>query len=571
MVNRTFFDTVSIQVDNSDETLAAALASGFNIFKADETTVSVSFDEASTETELEKLAHIFGVSLGAPKSDIPAYALRHTEFMSQEAFNAYHSETEMMRYLRKLADRDLALDRAMIPLGSCTMKLNAASEMTPISWPEFANIHPFAPASQRLGYQEMIENLNDWLSEITDYASISLQPNSGAQGEYAGLLAIQGYHQSRGEGHRKICLVPSSAHGTNPASAQMVGLDVVVVGCDQDGNIDLNDLKTKVKTHGTNVSCLMITYPSTHGVFETEVQEVCSVVHAVGGQIYLDGANLNAQVGLTSPGIVGSDVSHLNLHKTFCIPHGGGGPGVGPIGVAEHLRPFMPGHPEFEGDHPVGPVSAAPYGSALILPISWMYIRMMGPDGLTAATENAILSANYMARRLAPHYPILYTDPNGFVAHECIVDTRAVKESAGVTVDDIAKRLIDYGFHAPTMSWPVSGTLMIEPTESESLRELDRFCDAMISIRKEITLIENGNESAENSILRHAPYTVEAVTADHWNHRFSRQEAAFPVVSLKKDRYWPPVGRIDNVYGDRNLICSCLPLSGYADTPTEAA
>jgi glycine dehydrogenase len=451
------------------------------------------------------------------------------------------------------------------------MKLNAASEMTPISWPEFANIHPFAPASQRLGYKEMIENLNDWLSEITDYASISLQPNSGAQGEYAGLLAIQGYHQSRGEGHRKICLVPSSAHGTNPASAQMVGLDVVVVGCDQDGNIDLNDLKTKVKTHGTNVSCLMITYPSTHGVFETEVQEVCSIIHGVGGQIYLDGANLNAQVGLTSPGIVGSDVSHLNLHKTFCIPHGGGGPGVGPIGVAEHLRPFMPGHPEFEGDHPVGPVSAAPYGSALILPISWMYIRMMGPDGLTAATENAILSANYMARRLAPHYPILYTDPNGFVAHECIVDTRAAKESAGVTVDDIAKRLIDYGFHAPTMSWPVSGTLMIEPTESESLSELDRFCDAMISIRKEINLIENGDESAENSILRHAPYTVEAVTTDHWNHRFSRQEAAFPLVSLKKDRYWPPVGRIDNVYGDRNLICSCLPLSGYAATPTEAA
>ena len=571
MVNQTFFDTVSIRVDNAADTLAVALASGFNIYKVDETTVSVSFDEASTETELEKLAEIFGISPGAPNSDIPAYAVRHTGFMSQEAFNRYHSETEMMRYLRRLADRDLALDRAMIPLGSCTMKLNAASEMAPVTWPEFANIHPFAPASQRLGYREMIENLNDWLSEITDYAGISLQPNSGAQGEYAGLLAIQGYHESRGEGHRKICLVPSSAHGTNPASAQMVGLDVVVVGCDQDGNIDLNDLKTKVETHGTNVSCLMITYPSTHGVFETEVQEVCSVIHAVGGQIYLDGANLNAQVGLTSPGIIGSDVSHLNLHKTFCIPHGGGGPGVGPIGVAEHLRPFIPGHPEFGGDHPVGPVSAAPYGSALILPISWMYIRMMGPDGLTAATENAILSANYMAKRLSPHYPILYTDPKGFVAHECIVDTRVVKENAGVTVDDIAKRLIDYGFHAPTMSWPVSGTLMIEPTESESLSELDRFCDAMISIRNEITLIEDGDGSAEDSILRHAPYTVEAVTVDHWNHRFSRQEAAFPLISLKKDRYWPPVGRIDNVYGDRNLICSCPPISRYSDTPTEAA
>jgi glycine dehydrogenase len=571
MVNQTFFDTVSIRVDNADDTLAAALTSGFNIHKVDDTTVSVSFDEASTEKELEELAEVFGISPGAPKSDIPAYAVRHTGFMSQEAFNTYHSETEMMRYLRRLADRDLALDRAMIPLGSCTMKLNAASEMTPVTWPEFADIHPFAPASQRIGYREIIENLSDWLSEITDYAGISLQPNSGAQGEYAGLLAIQGYHQSRGESHRKICLVPSSAHGTNPASAQMVGLDVVVVGCDQDGNIDLNDLKTKVETHGTNVSCLMITYPSTHGVFETEVQEVCSVIHAVGGQIYLDGANLNAQVGLTSPGIVGSDVSHLNLHKTFCIPHGGGGPGVGPIGVAEHLQPFMPGHPEFEGDYPVGPVSAAPYGSALILPISWMYIRMMGPDGLTAATENAILSANYMAKRLSPHYPILYTDPKGFVAHECIVDTRIVRESVGVTVDDIAKRLIDYGFHAPTMSWPVSGTLMIEPTESESLSELDRFCDAMISIRNEISLIENGDGSPEDSILRHAPYTVEAVAADHWNHRFSRQEAAFPLASLKTDRYWPPVGRIDNVYGDRNLICSCPPLSRYADTPTEAA
>jgi len=571
LVNDTFFDTVSVRVSDADAMLAKALEAGFNIHKADATTVSVSFDEASNEAELESLAKIFDITLGQGAVALPNQLLRTTEFMTQEAFNTHHSETEMMRYLRKLSDRDLALDRAMIPLGSCTMKLNAASEMAPITWPEFANIHPFAPENQRLGYAEMIHNLNEWLAEITDYSGISLQPNSGAQGEYAGLLAIQGYHESRGEADRTICLVPSSAHGTNPASAQMVGLDVVVIGCDQDGNIDLDDLKTKVEQYGTNVSCLMITYPSTHGVFETHVQEVCEIVHSVGGQIYLDGANLNAQVGLTSPGIIGSDVSHLNLHKTFCIPHGGGGPGVGPIGVAEHLKPFMPGHPEFTTQSPVGPVSAAPFGSAMILPISWMYIRMMGPDGLKDATENAILSANYIAKRLASHYPILYTDAKGFVAHECILDTRVVKDSAGVTVDDIAKRLIDYGFHAPTMSWPVAGTLMIEPTESEPLCELDRFCDAMIAIREEITEIESGKGSADDSILRHAPYTVESVTTDDWPHMFSRQQAAFPVDSLKKDRYWPPVGRIDNVYGDRNLVCSCPPLSEYTDTPTEAA
>ena len=571
MVNDTFFDTVSVSVSDADAMVAKALEGGFNIHKANATTVSVSFDEASNEAELEALANIFDITQGQAAVALPNQLLRQTEFMTQEAFNTHHSETEMMRYLRKLSDRDLALDRAMIPLGSCTMKLNAASEMAPITWPEFANIHPFAPENQRLGYAEMIDNLNDWLAEITDYAGISLQPNSGAQGEYAGLLAIQGYHESRGEAHRTICLVPSSAHGTNPASAQMVGLDVVVIGCDQDGNIDLDDLKAKVEQHDTNISCLMITYPSTHGVFETEVQAVCDIVHSVGGQIYLDGANLNAQVGLTSPGIIGSDVSHLNLHKTFCIPHGGGGPGVGPIGVAEHLKPFMPGHPEFSMQSPVGPVSAAPFGSAMILPISWMYIRMMGPDGLKDATENAILSANYIAKRLASHYPILYTDAKGFVAHECILDTRVVKDSAGVTVDDIAKRLIDYGFHAPTMSWPVAGTLMIEPTESEPLCELDRFCDAMISIRQEISVIESGIGSADDSVLRHAPYTVEAVTTDEWPHAFSRQQAAFPVDSLKKDRYWPPVGRIDNVYGDRNLVCSCPPLSEYTDTPTEAA
>ena len=571
MVNQTFFDTVSVRVSDADAVVSQALNSGFNIHKANETTVSVSFDEASNDAELETLASVFGIELGEGGVTLPKQLQRQTDFMTQEAFNTHHSETEMMRYLRKLSDRDLALDRAMIPLGSCTMKLNAASEMAPITWPEFANIHPFAPANQRLGYQEIIQNLNDWLAEITDYAGISLQPNSGAQGEYAGLLAIQGYHHSRGDTDRTICLVPSSAHGTNPASAQMVGLDVVVIGCDRDGNIDLDDLNGKLEQYGTKVSCLMITYPSTHGVFETHVQEVCRRVHSVGGQIYLDGANLNAQVGLTSPSLVGSDVSHLNLHKTFCIPHGGGGPGVGPIGVAEHLVPFMPGHPELPSESPVGPVSAAPFGSAMILPISWMYIRMMGPDGLTDATENAILSANYIAKRLAPHYPILYTDAQGLIAHECILDTRVVKESAGVTVDDIAKRLIDYGFHAPTMSWPVAGTLMIEPTESEPLCELDRFCEAMIAIRHEITAIESDNVSADNSILRHAPYTVEAVTADQWPHAFSRQQAAFPLSSLKTDRYWPPVARIDNVYGDRNLVCSCPPLSDYTDKPTEAA
>ncbi len=442
--------------------------------------------------------------------------------------------------------------------------------MTPVTWPEFANIHPFSPADQRAGYTEMMAQLSEWLSEITDYAGISLQPNSGAQGEYAGLLAIQGYHIARGDTHRTICLVPSSAHGTNPASAQMVGLDVVVIQCDSQGNIDMADLAAKVEQYSDRLSCLMITYPSTHGVFETEVQAACDLVHQHGGQIYLDGANLNAQVGLTSPGIIGSDVSHLNLHKTFCIPHGGGGPGVGPIGVAEHLLPYMPSHPLLDPDAPVGPVSAAPFGSAMILPISWMYIRMMGPDGLTQATENAILAANYIAKRVKDAFPVLYTDARGFVAHECILDTRVVKDAVGVTVDDIAKRLIDYGFHAPTMSWPVAGTMMIEPTESESLAELDRFCDAMIAIRAEIAEIEAGRVSADDSVLRHAPYTVEAVTQEVWERPFSRTQAAFPVAALKTDRYWPPVGRIDNVFGDRNLVCSCPPVSEYAET-TEVA
>ena len=573
VTNTDYFDTLSVEVDDAQTMQAALLEAGFNVFKASDRVIRISLDEASTASEIEAILAALGLKMPplASGTAIPDSVTRQTDFMTQAVFQQYRSETEMMRYLRKLADRDLALDRAMIPLGSCTMKLNAASEMAPITWPEFAHIHPFAPDSQKKGYQRMIDELCEWLADITDYAGISLQPNSGAQGEYAGLLAIQGYHAARGDSHRNICLVPSSAHGTNPASAQMVGLDVVVVGCDADGNIDLDDLKEKLATYGDRLSCLMITYPSTHGVFETEVKTACDLVHASGGQIYLDGANLNAQVGVTSPGLIGSDVSHLNLHKTFCIPHGGGGPGVGPIGVAEHLLPFMPGHPLTDAKAPVGPVSAAPFGSAMILPISWMYIRMMGPQGLTEATENAILSANYLAKRLAPHFPVLYTDAEGLVAHECILDTRVVKDAAGVTVDDVAKRLIDYGFHAPTMSWPVAGTLMIEPTESESLAELDRFCDAMIGIREEIRLIESGQVTVEQSVLRHAPYTVEALATEHWAHAFSRTEAAFPLESLKQDRYWPPVARIDNVYGDRNLVCSCPPVASYAEKPTEAA
>ena len=570
-VNSTFFDTLCIVVANADMTLKTALDYGINLFKASDTEVNISFDEASTDHELEILCKIFGVTDVSTATDgITFPYARKSDFMTQLAFNTYHSETEMMRFLRKLADRDLALDRAMIPLGSCTMKLNAASEMTPISWPEFAHIHPFAPVQQREGYDCLIKDLNAWLTEITDYAAISCQPNSGAQGEYAGLLAIQGFHHSNGDYDRTVCLVPSSAHGTNPASAQMAGLDIIVIACDENGNIDHADLDSKITQFGQSISCLMITYPSTHGVFETAIKEVCEKIHAVGGQIFLDGANLNAQLGLTSPGVIGSDVSHLNLHKTFCIPHGGGGPGVGPIGVAEHLVPYMPGHPALPNTTN-GPVSAAPFGSAMILPISWMYIRMMGPDGLVAATVNAILSANYIAHRLQDHFPVLYKGVSGFVAHECILDTRPAKDAAGVTVDDIAKRLIDYGFHAPTMSWPVAGTLMIEPTESESLRELDRFCEAMIEISREIKCIESGAVAVENSVLRHSPYTVEMLTQDNWTHSFSRSDAAFPIKSLKTDRYWPPVGRVDNVYGDRHLVCSCAPLDAYTDKSLEVA
>jgi glycine dehydrogenase len=472
----------------------------------------------------------------------------------------------MLRYLRRLSDKDIALDRAMIPLGSCTMKLNATAEMIPITWPEFANIHPFAPADQTIGYHRLITELERMLAAATGYAAVSVQPNAGSQGEYAGLLVIRAYHRARGEGHRDVCLIPSSAHGTNPASAAMAGMRVVVVACDSHGNVDVDDLRAKAAQHADSLAALMITYPSTHGVFEERVKEICSIVHEHGGQVYTDGANLNALVGLVSLQQLGSDVSHMNLHKTFCIPHGGGGPGVGPIGVAEHLVPYLPGHSELDNlETAIGAVSAAPYGSAGILPISWTYIRMMGAEGLTRATRMAILNANYVAKRLEDHYPVLYTGPNGLVAHECIIDLRPIKDSSGVTVDDVAKRLIDFGFHAPTMSFPVAGTLMIEPTESESKVELDRFCDAMIAIREEIRAIENGDVPVEHSALRNAPHTADDLLGSAWDRPYPRRAGACPAPGMEASKYWPPVSRIDNVYGDRNLVCTCPPIEAYQD------
>ena len=570
--SQNFFDTITVDAGTTrDEIVARALTERINL-RIGENTLGIAVDETTTPEVIEAVWRAFGGKLTyadvevAVREALPGELKRTSAFLTHPVFHAHRSETELLRYMRKLSDRDLALDRAMIPLGSCTMKLNATSEMIPLTWPEFGNLHPFAPSEQAKGYHALFAKLEQWLCDITGYDAISLQPNSGAQGEYAGLLAIRGYHAARGEPHRKVCLIPSSAHGTNPASASMVGMDVVVVACDVRGDVDVEDLRAKAAQHANNLATIMITYPSTHGVFEEHISEICNIVHGHGGQVYLDGANMNAQVGLSRPGDYGADVSHLNLHKTFCIPHGGGGPGMGPIGVKAHLAPYLPGHPTTDGavPHPVGPVSASPFGSASILTISYIYILMMGGEGLTRATELAILNANYIATRLDPHFPVLYKNAKGRVAHECIVDPRPLKTSSGVTVDDIAKRLIDYGFHAPTMSFPVPGTLMIEPTESESKAELDRFCDAMIAIRNEIAEIEKGRWKVEASPLRHAPHTVHDIADDGWQRAYSRVEGCFPAGSARTDKYWCPVGRVDNVYGDRNLVCSCPPIEDYA-------
>ncbi len=567
-----FFDTVTVDARGRlNEITVRARGENINL-RIGDGTLGIALDETTTPDIVEAVWRAFGGKLAygevetAARDTLPTELTRSSGFLAHPVFHAYRSETELLRYMRKLADRDLALDRAMIPLGSCTMKLNATTEMIPLTWPEFGALHPFAPADQAKGYQALFARLEQWLIDITGYDAISLQPNSGAQGEYAGLLAIRGYHMSRGEAHRKVCLIPSSAHGTNPASASMVGMDVVVVACDARGDVDVEDLRAKAAQHGKNLAAVMITYPSTHGVFEEHIREICDIVHGHGGQVYLDGANLNAQVGLARPGDYGADVSHLNLHKTFCIPHGGGGPGMGPIGVKAHLKPFLPGHCATDGavPSPIGPVSAAPYGSASILTISYIYILMMGGSGLTRATEIAVLNANYIATRLDAHFPVLYRNAKGRVAHECIVDPRPLKTSSGVTVDDIAKRLIDYGFHAPTMSFPVPGTLMIEPTESESKAEIDRFCAAMIAIRREIAEIESGRWKVEASPLRHAPHTVHDIADDEWKRAYSRSEGCFPAGSSRTDKYWCPVGRVDNVYGDRNLVCSCPPVADYA-------
>ena len=567
------FDTITVRVgERHKQILDAALALEINLRDfAGQPVLGVSFDETHGAGDVEQLLSIFASVAGkpAPKfadikatSMIPETLQRTSAFLTHPVFNMHHSETEMLRYIRSLSDKDLALDRTMIPLGSCTMKLNATTEMIPVTWPGFNSVHPFAPLDQTLGYQELTSTLEAQLCEITGYDAVSLQPNSGAQGEYAGLLAIRAYHRSRGEAHRDVCLIPSSAHGTNPASAQMVGMEVVVTACDEHGNVDVADLTAKADQYKDRLAALMVTYPSTHGVFEDAIKEICAIIHDRGGQVYMDGANLNALVGVAQPGKFGSDVSHLNLHKTFCIPHGGGGPGVGPIGVGKHLAPFLPGHP-MATDNTVGPVSAAPFGSASILPISWAYIAMMGASGLRRATEVAILNANYVAKRLAPHYPVLYSGNEGLVAHECILDIRPLKEITGISNEDIAKRLIDFGFHAPTMSFPVAGTLMIEPTESESKQELDRFCDAMIQIRHEIRAVEEGRIDREDNPLRNAPHTAQMLMAENWVHDYTREAAAYPVPRLKANKYWVPVARVDNVYGDRNLVCSCPPLEDY--------
>ncbi|UFS77000.1 aminomethyl-transferring glycine dehydrogenase [Tardiphaga sp. 37S4] len=568
--SEAFFDTLTVTVGDKREGIIAAAQDEKINLRIGDGTIGIALDETTTPETVEAIWRAFGGKLGYSDVEhgvsdaLPASLKRSSAFLTHPVFHSHRSETELLRYMRKLSDRDLALDRAMIPLGSCTMKLNATTEMMPLTWPAWGSLHPFVPREQAAGYHQLFATLEKWLCDITGYDAVSLQPNSGAQGEYAGLLAIRAYHAARGDSHRNICLIPSSAHGTNPASASMVNMDVVVVACDKRGDVDVNDLRVKAEKHAANLAAIMITYPSTHGVFEEHIREICEIVHANGGQVYLDGANMNAQVGLSRPGDYGADVSHLNLHKTFCIPHGGGGPGMGPIGVKAHLAPYLPGHPSANGDVPVGPVSAAPYGSASILTISYIYILMMGGAGLTSATELAILNANYIATRLHPHFPVLYRNEKGRVAHECIIDPRAFKTSAGVTVDDIAKRLIDYGFHAPTMSFPVVGTLMIEPTESESKLELDRFCEAMIAIRKEITDIESGRWNVEASPLRHAPHTVHDIAEDDWKRAYTRAEGCFPAGTSRTDKYWCPVGRVDNVYGDRNLVCSCPPMEDYA-------
>jgi glycine dehydrogenase len=569
-----YFDTLTVTTGaRTRGILDHGIAFGVNFRRIDDATLGISLDETTDRADVERIWQIFAgddppfavahLDAAAP-SALPRELLRTSAFLRHPVFNRCHSETEMLRYLRRLADRDIALDRAMIPLGSCTMKLNATAEMIPITWREFAHLHPFAPADQVEGYRELIADLERMLCAATGYAAVSLQPNAGSQGEYAGLLVIRAWHRSRGQGHRNVCLIPASAHGTNPASAQMVGMQVVVVACDREGNVDLADLEAKAVAHSDDLAAIMVTYPSTHGVFEAGIRRVCEIVHAHGGQVYVDGANLNALVGLAAPGEFGADVSHLNLHKTFCIPHGGGGPGVGPIGVAAHLARFLPGHRAMtRGKEAIGPVSAAPCGSASILPISWMYIAMMGGEGLTAATESAILAANYVARRLNEHYPVLYSGPGGLVAHECILDLRALKESSGVAVDDVAKRLMDYGFHAPTMSFPVAGTLMVEPTESEPKGELDRFVAAMIAIREEIRAVEEGRADRSDNPLKHAPHTAGAVCGDDWPHAYGREQAAFPLPGIRAAKYWPPVARVDNVHGDRHLFCSCIPVADY--------
>ncbi|MFU8763970.1 MAG: aminomethyl-transferring glycine dehydrogenase [Haliea sp.] len=575
--NPHFFDTLTVDVGSDQAAIVErALAAGMNLRIIGSARLGIALDETTSAEDVDQLLAV--ITGAVPMTScrerddavegIPATLQREVDYLQHPLFSEYHSETEMLRYMRRLEDRDIALNRAMIPLGSCTMKLNATTEMLAVTWPEFAGMHPFAPAEQTAGYQQLLAELEHMLKECTGYDAISLQPNAGSQGEYAGLLAIRRYHQSRGDSQRDICLIPSSAHGTNPASAALAGMRVVIVECDSEGNVDLQDLEAKAGQHSHELAAIMITYPSTHGVFEETVVDVCEIVHRHGGQVYVDGANLNALVGLASPGKFGADVSHLNLHKTFCIPHGGGGPGMGPIGVGAHLQPFLPSHPVV----PVpglaetnDVVSAAPWGSASILPISWAYIALMGAEGLTQATRVAILSANYIAHRLKDHYPVLYTGRNGTVAHECIVDIRPLKEASGISEEDIAKRLVDFGFHAPTMSFPVAGTLMIEPTESESLAELDRFCDAMMTIREEIRAVQEGRLDTDDNPLRNAPHTLLDVTAEQWEHSYSREQAAFPAASLRRSKYWPPVNRVDNVYGDRNLVCSCPSIDSYRE------